>query len=320
MLRNCTIELYRGKHIRLAVTKWGKLSAYPDHVASTPPPPSKMNRDRNFSLIDLSVVANETSAFLSVSMHSINENQHQLQQTASYHRQHSESQQQQHNKFGNKNRNKQSARKQLGSSTQGNIVPSMQYQVVDHGASSSAALRYNQHLVSSAPGSLHAAAYPNVGGYVTHPSHQGALVPHPGMAHFQYLPHPPRQVNESQQQQQQQHSQQTHHQQQHHTHHQQQIMFYHQLEMQQRQMQMYPGRQQQQPTFHAIGKQAYLTSGVRQLPTHNSRQYAPHHRQQNQSHQRLAFPSSQHIQSVNSEDGSESLGKMNANAASFLPH
>lgn len=59
VLRNCTLELYQGRHIRLAVTKWGKLAVYPDNVASTPPPPSKMNLDRNFSLIDLSVVASE---------------------------------------------------------------------------------------------------------------------------------------------------------------------------------------------------------------------------------------------------------------------
>lgn len=26
VLRNCTLELYQGKHIRLAVTKWGKIS------------------------------------------------------------------------------------------------------------------------------------------------------------------------------------------------------------------------------------------------------------------------------------------------------
>ena len=59
VLRNCTLELFQGKHIRLAVTKWGKLSMYPDNVASTPPPPSTMNRERNFSLIDLSLVASE---------------------------------------------------------------------------------------------------------------------------------------------------------------------------------------------------------------------------------------------------------------------
>jgi hypothetical protein len=59
VLRNCTLELFQGKHIRLAVTKWGKMSVFPDDVASTPPPPSKMNMERNFSLIDLSIVASE---------------------------------------------------------------------------------------------------------------------------------------------------------------------------------------------------------------------------------------------------------------------
>lgn len=62
VLRNCMLELYQGKHIRLAVTKWGKLNTYPDQVASTPPPPSKRNQERNFSLIDLSLVASETPA------------------------------------------------------------------------------------------------------------------------------------------------------------------------------------------------------------------------------------------------------------------
>lgn len=64
VLRNCTLELYQGKHIRLAVTKWGKLTPYPDQIASTPPPPSKINYDRNFSLIDLSLVASETPVAL----------------------------------------------------------------------------------------------------------------------------------------------------------------------------------------------------------------------------------------------------------------
>lgn len=61
VLRNCTLELFQGKHIRLAVTKWGKIAPYPDHIASTPVPPSKMNEDRFFSLIDLSVVAIDAS-------------------------------------------------------------------------------------------------------------------------------------------------------------------------------------------------------------------------------------------------------------------
>jgi replication factor A1 len=63
VLRNCTLELYQGKHIRLAVTKWGKLSPFPDNVASTPPPPTKINHERNFSMIDLSVVASEMATF-----------------------------------------------------------------------------------------------------------------------------------------------------------------------------------------------------------------------------------------------------------------
>jgi hypothetical protein len=63
VLRNCTLELFQGKHIRLAITKWGKLSPYPDQIASTPASPSKYNRDRNFSLIDLSAIATELVAF-----------------------------------------------------------------------------------------------------------------------------------------------------------------------------------------------------------------------------------------------------------------
>lgn len=63
VLRNCTLELYQGKHIRLAVTKWGKLSRYPDQVASTPPPPEKINKERNFSFIDLNRVASSVASF-----------------------------------------------------------------------------------------------------------------------------------------------------------------------------------------------------------------------------------------------------------------
>ncbi len=29
VLRNCTMELYQGKHLRLGVSKWGKMSPYP---------------------------------------------------------------------------------------------------------------------------------------------------------------------------------------------------------------------------------------------------------------------------------------------------
>ena len=59
VLRNCTLELYQGKHIRLTCTKWGKVSPYPDQIASTPPPPSKMNQDRKFSNIDIRLVASD---------------------------------------------------------------------------------------------------------------------------------------------------------------------------------------------------------------------------------------------------------------------
>jgi replication factor A1 len=62
VLRNCTLELYQGKHVRLAVTKWGKISAYPDHVYSTPSPPNVINYERNFSMINLSLVASDTMA------------------------------------------------------------------------------------------------------------------------------------------------------------------------------------------------------------------------------------------------------------------
>lgn len=61
VLQNCMLQLFQGKHIRLAVTNWGKLSTYPDRVtSSTPPLPSKINRERNFSLVDLRFVQNDT--------------------------------------------------------------------------------------------------------------------------------------------------------------------------------------------------------------------------------------------------------------------
>lgn len=57
VLRNCTMELYQGKHLRLAVSKWGKMNVYPDGIESTPNPPLSMNRGLNFSLVDLNIVA-----------------------------------------------------------------------------------------------------------------------------------------------------------------------------------------------------------------------------------------------------------------------
>mmetsp|Transcript_5762 Transcript_5762/g.11530 ORF Transcript_5762/g.11530 Transcript_5762/m.11530 type:complete len:590 (-) Transcript_5762:171-1940(-) len=57
VLRNCTMELYQGRHLRLAVSKWGKMRAYPDGIESTPDPPKILNKDLNFSIIDLNTVA-----------------------------------------------------------------------------------------------------------------------------------------------------------------------------------------------------------------------------------------------------------------------
>jgi len=62
VLRNCMLQLFQGKHIRLAITKWGELSTYPYGVtSSTPPPPSKINQERNFSLVDLRFVQNDSA-------------------------------------------------------------------------------------------------------------------------------------------------------------------------------------------------------------------------------------------------------------------
>lgn len=56
VLRNCNIELYQGKYIRLSVNKWGKISTYPDSVQSTPNPPKDMNQSLNLSIIDTNIV------------------------------------------------------------------------------------------------------------------------------------------------------------------------------------------------------------------------------------------------------------------------
>lgn len=53
ILRNCNIELYQGKFIRLGVNKWGKISPYPDLVESTPKPPDVMNKSLNLSIVDV---------------------------------------------------------------------------------------------------------------------------------------------------------------------------------------------------------------------------------------------------------------------------
>lgn len=53
VLRNCNIELFQGKFIRLSVSKWGKVAAFPDGVSSTPPPPTMMNSHLHLSIVDI---------------------------------------------------------------------------------------------------------------------------------------------------------------------------------------------------------------------------------------------------------------------------
>jgi replication factor A1 len=81
VLRNSTLELFQGRHIRLAVTKWGKMSVYPDQIASTPAPPQKMNMDRNFSMIDLVRVASTGSELVKSSDQEEHHNEQSYQQS-----------------------------------------------------------------------------------------------------------------------------------------------------------------------------------------------------------------------------------------------
>lgn len=81
VLRNSTLELFQGRHIRLAVTKWGKLSLYPDQIPSTPAPPQKMNMDKNFSMIDLVRVASVGSELVKSSDQEEHRSEHSHQQS-----------------------------------------------------------------------------------------------------------------------------------------------------------------------------------------------------------------------------------------------
>lgn len=56
VLENCTLQLFQGRYIRLAITKWGKM--YPDAGL----PPLKMNTGRNYSLVDLWWIQNDSSS------------------------------------------------------------------------------------------------------------------------------------------------------------------------------------------------------------------------------------------------------------------
>lgn len=43
VLRNCSMELYLGKHLRLGVSKWGKLSVYPVSVIPRASAPHRLD-------------------------------------------------------------------------------------------------------------------------------------------------------------------------------------------------------------------------------------------------------------------------------------
>jgi hypothetical protein len=53
VLRNVSLELHKGKYLRLIVSKFGKIASYPDDVQSTPNPPSFLNKNRNISEMEI---------------------------------------------------------------------------------------------------------------------------------------------------------------------------------------------------------------------------------------------------------------------------
>ena len=61
VLRNTTIEVFQGRFLRLAITKWGKISSFPDQVASTPSPPKAINESLNYSAVNLGLIVKEIS-------------------------------------------------------------------------------------------------------------------------------------------------------------------------------------------------------------------------------------------------------------------
>lgn len=48
VIRNCKIRVFR-RHMRVEVDRWGKISACPDGIESTPPPPPSVNVSNNIS-------------------------------------------------------------------------------------------------------------------------------------------------------------------------------------------------------------------------------------------------------------------------------
>lgn len=61
VVRNAKIDMYKN-FIRLAVDKWGKLTAYPDGIASTPAPPDKVAEEPNLSSVEFECVNDDFPA------------------------------------------------------------------------------------------------------------------------------------------------------------------------------------------------------------------------------------------------------------------
>ncbi|TFJ81472.1 hypothetical protein NSK_007194 [Nannochloropsis salina CCMP1776] len=55
VLRNAGVSMYKG-HMRLIVNKWGKISSYPDEVASTPSPPADVLGTNDKSSVEYELV------------------------------------------------------------------------------------------------------------------------------------------------------------------------------------------------------------------------------------------------------------------------
>jgi replication factor A1 len=51
VLRNTKVDMFQS-FMRLSVDKWGKISAHPDGIASTPPAPAFVNREHNLSQVE----------------------------------------------------------------------------------------------------------------------------------------------------------------------------------------------------------------------------------------------------------------------------
>ena len=56
MIRNSKVEMFKN-FMRLSVDKWGKISAFPDGVESTPPAPDSVNLLQNLSTVEYECVS-----------------------------------------------------------------------------------------------------------------------------------------------------------------------------------------------------------------------------------------------------------------------